>query len=709
MVPAHVTNLREAANQTLAGRITAGRQRLFVGRAAELDYFERFLQTGHDHPVWSITGPAGIGKTMLAQTLVQHANDCGVPVAYLDAHSIPSNPEDAHRGLVAAMGSRELADFGAGDGTALLVIDGLEAWQDLRAWLRDDYLPLAPMSLRIVLCGRLGPDLQWRTDQGWRAVMTHTQLAGLTPEQCAEYLERRGVPGDRHADLIEFANGHPLALAMAADSTLAGHRVQPGNAGGPATLTVLVESFSSEARDEAQRQALDACAIVRELNEPLLARMLGRDDVAPLFDWLRGLSFVQLGDHGIRPHDLVREVLLRDMPARAPQRYEAYANAVIAWTVEQITTWPAITWSTAAQMLSDSMYALRGLPLVAQIASAGSTRSLYFDHGSDPDWPALHDMIRRHEGDDEARWFTFWQNHHPEAVYVIRGTDATARGFFVKLDMQLLAPEHRAADPVTRRLWAFLQDELPLHPGDHVPFIRHAVTHDNALTQSPEHAQILLAVNAYNLVARNLRATAQVRGETPLPSGIRNALGIRMVPGSEMSTGGVKQHIDYVDWQRERPARYYGQFFQRMLAIQQHLDGRAAITADAPAQLPDEQAFKQAVGQALRHFQSDEQLAANPLAEAALMEPGVPGEAPVGSRVAVLRETIREAAASLDTGNANTQQWGKALRRGYLEPAINHKAAATALNLSYPTFRRRLSAARKALADTLWQWEQQAR
>lgn len=204
-MPARVENLHKASGRTLAERITAGRQRLFVGRAAELAYCDSFLQAGHDRPVWSITGPAGIGKTMLAQTLAQQAREHDARSAYLDAHSVPANPEDARQSLIAAMGNRDLAGFGADATTALLVIDGLEAWEGLRAWLRDDYLPHAPINLRIVLCGRLGPDLQWRTDQGWRAVMHHTRLGGLTPDQCAEYLQRRAVPSRRHGDLITFA------------------------------------------------------------------------------------------------------------------------------------------------------------------------------------------------------------------------------------------------------------------------------------------------------------------------------------------------------------------------------------------------------------------------------------------------------------------------------------------------------------------------
>lgn len=709
MVPAHVTNLREVSNQTLAGRITAGRQRLFVGRSAELAYCHSLLLPYHDRPVWSIVGPAGIGKTMLAQALVQQAADSGTRAAYLDAHRIPSNPADARDSLKAAMGDRELSAFGAGVSTAMLVIDGLEAWEDLRAWLRDDYLPDAPMNLRIVLCGRLGPDLQWRTDQGWQAVMHHTQLEGLGPEECREYLRRREVPEPSHADLIEFANGHPLALALAADSALAGHANHPGDTHGPETLTLLVESFSREAQSEAQRQALDACAIVRELNEPLLARMLGREDVAQLFHWLRGLSFMQTGNYGIRPHDLVREVLLRDLPRRAPGRYETYASAATAWIVDQIAAVPSVGWSEAAGMVADGLYALRGLPLVQQFTRHGNAGSLYLDRAGEDDWPALHDMVRRHESGESAQWFTFWQHRHPEAVYVIRDPQGGPRGFFLKLDMEALAPEDRDADPCTRQLWAYLQEQLALHPGDHTPFIRHWVTHDGALGESAETIRILMATNAYNLMARNLRATAQVFTGTPTWTSFANALGIRAIPEANFPAGETGWRIYYMDWQHERPARFYRNLADRLIAFQQYVDGRASIASNSPHRLPDEQAFKQAVEQALKDFASPRKLAANRLLDGALLDAGTEADAGTDSRVAALREHTRAAVAALDAPSARNEQWQEALHRAYLAPAASQKEAAAALHVSYPTFRRRLRAARQALADVLWQWEQRAR
>lgn len=61
-----------------------------------------------------------------------------------------------------------------------------------------------------------------------------------------------------------------------------------------------------------------ACATVRVLNEPLLAALLGRDDVRAELDWLAEQHFVEQRATGLVIHDLVREVVVRDLRGEPP-------------------------------------------------------------------------------------------------------------------------------------------------------------------------------------------------------------------------------------------------------------------------------------------------------------------------------------------------------------------------------------------------------
>lgn len=55
--------------------------------------------------------------------------------------------------------------------------------------------------------------------------------------------------------------------------------------------------------------------------EPLLAETLAIPDACELFNWLRGLGFIESGPQGIFPHDLAREVLAADLRWRNLKKY----------------------------------------------------------------------------------------------------------------------------------------------------------------------------------------------------------------------------------------------------------------------------------------------------------------------------------------------------------------------------------------------------
>ena len=61
--------------------------------------------------------------------------------------------------------------------------------------------------------------------------------------------------------------------------------------------------------------------------QEVLAAVLPCDDARPLFDWLRSLGFMQSSERGLRPHELVREVLVADTMWRDPKRADALRRA----------------------------------------------------------------------------------------------------------------------------------------------------------------------------------------------------------------------------------------------------------------------------------------------------------------------------------------------------------------------------------------------
>jgi len=692
-----------AKPDTVGERLAAARERAFVGRRAELAQFDAFVEGRLGNLVWFIVAAGGMGKTTLLQAFVRRAREGDRLCTIQDARNVPPNPPAVRNAIEQALEGALGRPAQVEEAAPLLLIDTFESWQALEPWFRDVFLPELPANLRLVIASRVEPETEWRTDPGWRELASITHLSPLSADQARDYLACRGLERSGREDVVAFADGHPLALVMAADTLLAGGSVDTVRAADSPVIRTLVDSFTREADDPIRRRALDACAVVRELSEDLLDRMLETEDGQALFDWLRGLSFIEQGAEGLFPHDQVREALMLEMPQRFPGRYEACALTAVDWVVERIARREDIVWSEATALAGDAMYALRELPVMRQVSSAAHTRSLYLDQPRANDASAMIEMIDQQQGSEARRWLEHWIEHAPHGLHVIRNENALVQGFFLKLDMEALAPAARQADPVTRRLWRFLQDELALRPGEHVPFIRLWATGYHTQEASPASLQILMAVSTYNLMSKNLRASAQLLIENPMWGELTRILGITAVTDGDIWTGEQHWRVYYQDWQKESPARHYQRFAKCVFALQKAA-GHAELTSSAPRGLAEAD-FRHAVRRALKDYHSAGRLGRNPLlGEAFVLTRTERGDS-VDERVHILRGQLEDAVAAAGRAGTGSQRLGEVLHRAYIAPATNQKAAAAALSMGYSTFRKQLSVAREALADELWHRE----
>lgn len=690
---------------TMAERIGAVRAQLFVGREAERAVFDRFVGTDSSQALWFIVGAGGVGKSALLADLYQRAIDQGMGAVRVNAGAIAPNPPAARHALARASGQNTFETFCLACERPILFIDTFEAWQALEPWFYQEYLPVLSCSLKIVLGTRTPPCLEWRMEEGWRSLMQISRLAPLADRASSEYLCRRGMAPDRQAELVRFARGIPLALAMGADSVLAGHTLT-GEHADTGLIETLTESFTREAHSAEQHRALQASAVVREINAPLLAAMMGREQADELYAWLQGLAFMTPGEQGIAPHELVREILMRDMPQRYPERYEALAQGAFDWTVGMIERAESLSWQKAAQLASDAMYALRALPVVQHFLQPLGAHAFYTDRARPEDHSALAAMVLAREGPQSLQWFHYWHKHHPDGLYVVRDAQRSPRGFFFKLDMEALPPEVRDRDPLTRRLWHALTAEFDLRPSEHAPFIRFWMSVDHGQSQCPEKTRILMTVHAYNLMARNLRVTAQVFADSPEWVTQARALGIERLGGDDIPIGDRNWRIYYNDWQQESTARYYRNFARRCVAFQQALAAK-----HAPAQrlvTLSRSEFNTAAMDALKCLQRPSQLAHNPLADSALVVQNSGKGSDKAARGRILGEQLRAVVTMLGKAD-KSGRWHSVLRRTYIAPAQSHKEAAGLLNMGYSTFRRQLGEAREMLIEELWQRELKAR
>jgi hypothetical protein len=327
---------------TLGDALSMREAHLFVGRERELALFRRWLEAEPREPVvLNVSGPGGVGKSMLLRAFRRIALWRGRPVVLADSATFPATPE----GLLHALGGSEVEEVLATLNATrpLLLLDGCAEHGSLTHWLQKELLTQLEAGVKVVIAGRARLELVWHQEEGWRTLIHPLPLAGLAPAECRAYLARRGLRAPAVAEQIVHATaGYPLALALAAD--LAPHVRAQDFAAAPEWRLVarsLAERLLRDLPDPELRAALEACAVVRHFDEATLAAVMGQDEAGEAFAQLCELSVVRPTEHGLRLHKCLRHILADDLRWRQPERYTTLGQRALAYYRERMRRAPA--------------------------------------------------------------------------------------------------------------------------------------------------------------------------------------------------------------------------------------------------------------------------------------------------------------------------------------------------------------------------------
>jgi len=379
----------------LADRLSAARRSRFVGRDAERGLFESALaETDLPFNLIYIFGPGGVGKTALLAEFRRLCEQAGVTVAALDGRNLEPSPDSFSASLSLALNLPPTAPLPEALANAryVLFIDTYELLAPLDNWLRDSFLPSLPENVLAVIAGRNPPSTPWRTDPGWQRYLRVRPLRNLAPDESRAFMLGRNIPEDQHAAVLQFTHGYPLALSLVADEfaqrPLSQRTFEPDWA--PDVIKALLERFVQKVPSPAHRAALEACALVRLITEPLLAEMLGTPDANELFNWLRDLSFVESGPQGVFPHDLAREALAADLRWRNPDWYNELHKRARAYYAAHIQE---TTGLAQQRTMFDYIFLHRDSPVVRPFVDWQTSGGV--DYGF-----AARERCRSHTGDD---------------------------------------------------------------------------------------------------------------------------------------------------------------------------------------------------------------------------------------------------------------------------------------------------------------------
>jgi DNA-directed RNA polymerase specialized sigma24 family protein len=681
----------------IADRLLAAQRAHFVGREEELELFRGAVAA--DQPPFTVLhvhGPGGIGKTTLVKEYARIARDAGRAVVRLDARGVDPVPHAFMAALGQALGIEPTESPVAHwphDG--VLLIDTYEALTELDAWLRETLLPQLAAQTLVVIAGRLRPATAWTADIEWAPLTRTVGLRNLRPEESHAYLATRGVPRARHDDVLAATYGHPLALCLAAD-TFARDGESADFAVGqtPDVVGVLLERFARDVPSSQHRLALDACATVTAVTEPLLAAALAVDDAHDLFAWLGQLSFIERGPHGLFPHDLAREVLYADSCWRNPEMRRTLNERLLLRLYDKLQQARGLDQQ---RIWFDIIYVQRYNPGLRPYFAWKSFGSAYAEPARPEDVEPIADIVRRHEGAASEAIARHWLRRQPDAFLSFRDPRGGLIGFMAQLRLEDATDEDARVDPALPAVQGFMSRHGQARAGEEVCFARFYMGRDTY--QAPSPTFNLLAANSslYWTSHPKLAWSFAAVAEPDLIAPMFTSIHFWRARDADFDVGGRRYGVFAHDWRVEPIAAWLKAKVERASCRELVREPAEPV---APLLVLSQADFAEAVRQALRDFSRPGRLETNPLLRTRLVVEE-PGPAPT---VEKLRALLLDAARSL-TGNPKDQKLHLAIRHTYLDPAETQEQAAERLGLPFNTYRYRLARGTERITERLWHRE----
>jgi energy-coupling factor transporter ATP-binding protein EcfA2 len=682
---------------TLGDMLDSYRRRRFVGRASEVELFRAAL--GSPEPLLSVlhvSGPGGVGKTTLLDIFAGLAAQAGASVIRLDGRELSPSPlaviEALRQSLYVPEGEGAIAARDAE--RVVILLDTYERLAPLDDWLRTRLLPRLPATALTVVAGRAPPSSAWHADPAWRDLLRVVSLRNLGPQESRQYLQGCGIDPALHDQLVEITHGHPLGLSLVADVVARGGEAVT-DAMTPDLVGALLQRFIEVVPSSLHRPALEVCALARVTTEALLREVLALDDAHELFVWLRGLSFVESGPHGVFPHDLARDALEADFRWRDLEGYKRVFRGVRAHVNGRLRSCQG---GEQQRAISDAKFLFRRLPGIASPVDWDEWGQHYPEPARPGDREPILDLVLAWEGAASAAIAERWWELQPAGFFVVRGEQGMVSGFLALLDLSRASGPDIAADPGARAAWDYAQQHAPPRPGEAVTQTRYVV--DRKAYQGPSptvNATPILTMQRY-LGMRNLAWDFLTLAEPERWDDYFAAADLPRAAGADFLVGGRRYGLFAHDFRRVPVHDLLQLVTERALA-------RDATPSPPMAQPPllvlSQPEFDQSVRQALRDLRRPDLLVRNPLLRTRLVHDRAGSRQP---SAAVVEALVRAAANSLREHPRDDKLF-RAVDRTYLHPAATQERAAAVLGLPFSTYRRHLTKGVDRVVAWLWDQE----
>jgi tetratricopeptide (TPR) repeat protein len=206
----------------------------------------------------------------------------------------------------------------------VLLLDTYEQMSALEDWVGEVAQKIQPNVL-MVIAGRKLPDWN-RFWPGWMMNAQVEELKPMTEEVMRELIRRYyatmrgGEPDPAQVEaIIRFARGLPMVVTSAVQLWVK-YGVEDFQSVKAEIVANLVDRLM-EGVPSSLIPALEAAAVVRWFDQPILRAVLNKEDVRDVYNELRRFPFVRSRAEGLALHDSVREMMDENLRMQDSERH----------------------------------------------------------------------------------------------------------------------------------------------------------------------------------------------------------------------------------------------------------------------------------------------------------------------------------------------------------------------------------------------------